>query len=124
MKYLIILVLISGWHLTATAQKANWKEMHDFHAIMSSTFHPTEEGNLQPLKDSSAALLKAAKSWQKSTVPEGYNASSVQPVLTRLTDECAAINNAVKAKKPDADLTKMITKAHDTFHEIMEKCKE
>ncbi|MCX6318004.1 MAG: hypothetical protein NTW29_11980 [Bacteroidetes bacterium] len=106
------------------AQQKDWKEMHDFHGIMSVTFHPAEENNLQPLKDSANSLLTKAKVWQQSVVPEGYNAAITQPILKRLAAECAAIAAAVKRKKPDSELKAMITKAHDTFHEIMEKCRK
>jgi len=33
------------------------------------------------------------------------------------------LENAVKAKKSDKELTTLITATHDVFHEIKEKCK-
>lgn len=123
MKPLFIWMLLLA-SLNMYAQKADWKQMHDFHKVMGATFHPAEENNLQPLKDSAAVLLTKAKLWQSSPVPAGYNAAIVQPILKQLVTECEAINKAVKQKKPDAELKNMITKAHDTFHEIMEKCRK
>lgn len=120
--WIMSLLIIAG--LSLRAQKANWKEMHDFHDIMGATFHPAEENNLQPLKDSAAVLLERAKTWQKSVVPEGYNGTITQPILEQLVKECKAIKKAITDKKPDAELKSMITKAHDTFHEIMEKCRK
>lgn len=98
--------------------------MDDFHAIMSVTFHPSEEDNLKPLKDSAAVLHQKAKKWKKADVPAGYDVAITKPVLKRLVSECAAIETAVKNKKPDHELKGMIAKAHDTFHEIMEKCRK
>ena len=47
-----------------TAQeKSDWKEMQNFHSLISATFHPSEEGNLKPLKAKSDSLLLAAKTW-------------------------------------------------------------
>jgi YHS domain-containing protein len=106
------------------AQKAEWKEMHDFHGIMSATFHPSEENNLKPLRDSATVLVNKARNWQKSTVPSGYNSAITKPILKRLVAECEAIKAAVLRDKPDTELKTMIAKAHDTFHEIMEKCRE
>ena len=120
--WIMSLLIIAG--LSLRAQKATWKEMHEFHDIMGATFHPAEENNLQPLKDSTAILLEKAKIWQKSVVPEGYNGAITQPILEQLVKECKAIKKAVAEKKPDAELKSMITKAHDTFHEIMEKCRK
>lgn len=42
-------------------EKKDWKEMHLFHAVMGKTFHSAEEGKLQPLKDSSNALVTRAQ---------------------------------------------------------------
>jgi hypothetical protein len=124
MKKITLLAMAFIAIMTASAQKANWKEMHDFHSVMSVTFHPAEDNNLQPTKDSAAILLAKAQTWQQSVVPSGYNATVTKPILKRLVAECAAIDAAVKLKKPDSDLKVMITKAHDTFHEIMEKCRK
>ncbi len=109
---------------TAFSQKSDWKEMHDFHGVISKTFHPAEEGNLQPVKDSSAALLSAAKKWQSSKVPAGYDAEVASPILKKLVTDCEEVGKAVKANQSDEELKKLITRTHDTFHEIMEKCRE
>lgn len=119
--FLIVMCFIAA--ITASAQQSNWKEMHDFHSIMSVTFHPAEDNNLQPLKDSAFVLLVKSKEWRASKVPAGYNGSITKPILKRLVAECAAIETAVKLKKPDNELKAMITEAHRTFHEIMEKCR-
>jgi hypothetical protein len=124
MKKIILLATCMVAAMFIHAQKKDWREMHDFHGIMSVTFHPSEENNLQPLKDSANVLLTKAKVWQQSVVPEGYNAAVTQPILIRLVAECNAIAAAVKGRKPDSELKAMITKAHDTFHEIMEKCRK
>lgn len=127
MKKLLIAVAAFFFAVTVNAQetkKANWKEMHDFHGVMSKTFHPAEENNLQPVKDHAGDLVMKAKAWQLSKAPEGYNGKITAPILKTLVAQCEAIQAAVKAKKADKDLKEMITKAHDTFHEIMEKCRD
>jgi hypothetical protein len=106
------------------AQKADWKEMHAFHSVMSKTFHPAEEGNLQPVKEHAKELVAKAKSWQSSSVPVGFNATKSKEILKRLVTKCTAIEAAVKAKKSDDSLKTMITEAHEIFHELMEKCRE
>ena len=65
-----------------------------------------------------------AKTWQKSVVPVGFKADVTKPILKRLVKECSEIKKAVENKKPESELKAMITKAHDVFHEIMEKCRE
>lgn len=124
MKKIVFFAMLFIASTAAYSQKATWKEMHDFHGVMSVTFHPAEDDNLQPTKDSAATLVARAKAWQTSVVPAGYNGKVTKPILKRLVAECAGIETAVKLKKPDSDLKTMITKAHDTFHEIMEKCRK
>lgn len=117
----IITVLLS---VSSFAQKAEWKEMKDFHTIMSSTFHPAEENKLQPLKENASSLTTKAKAWETSAVPAGFNAGVTKPILKKLVKQCKEIEKSVQKNKSDAELKTMITAAHDTFHEIMEKCRE
>lgn len=106
------------------AQTPEWKEMHEFHTIMSATFHPAEENNLKPCKENAQDLLAKAHAWQQAQIPVGYNAVLAKPILKQLVQDCEALSVAVKAKKKDKELKKLITKAHDTFHQFAEKCKE
>ena len=124
MKRILVLLSLVIFTLSVQAQKQEWKEMHAFHAVMGKSFHPAEEGKLQPLKDSAASLVKRAIEWQKSVVPQGYNKEVTAPILKNLVAKCKEVQAAVKAKKDDATLTKLITEAHEIFHEIMEKCRK
>ncbi len=107
----------------AFADKGEWAELKTFHSVMSKTFHPAEEGNLQPVKDNSADLLAKAKAWQLSAVPADYNKEETAKVLSNLVMKCEELNAAVAAGKTDAELKTLITQAHDIFHQIMEKCR-
>lgn len=120
-----LMFILSLLTLTVYSQQtAEWKGMEDFHTVMSTTFHPAEENNLQPLKEKAGDLLNKAKAWQKSVVPNGFNGSLTKPVLKRLVQQCKGIKEAVEKEKPDAELKTMIAEAHETFHEIKEKCQK
>ncbi|MBK6635655.1 MAG: hypothetical protein IPH68_06510 [Chitinophagaceae bacterium] len=125
LKTLFIMILLTWLALPVFAQEAKWIEMENFHAVMSITFHPAEEDNLEPVKKNAAELLSRAKAWQKADAPAGYNGTATQPVLKQLVKQCKLINAAVKKNnKSDAELKIMITRAHDIFHEIKEKCRK
>jgi hypothetical protein len=124
MKKIMLLALCLLASSFGYAQKAEWKAMQDFHAVMSPTFHPAEENNLKPTRENAEKLLLVAQKWQKSKVPAGFNAVLAQPILKKLVKDCSMVAQAVKAKKSDAELKQLITKAHDTFHEFAEKCRE
>ncbi len=118
---LFVVVLIS--FQTAFAGNGEWAELKAFHSVMSKTFHPAEEGKLQPVKDSAANLLAKAKLWQASAVPKDYNKDETTKTLALLVAKCEELNAAVIANKSDADLKKLITEAHEIFHQIVEKCR-
>ncbi len=109
---------------TVKAQKTEWKELKDFHEVMSKTFHPSEEGNFKPLKEHSGELVAGVKAWQASAVPQGFKADETKKVLAALLLKCEEINKAVADKKSDKDLKVLITEAHDIFHQIVEKCRK
>lgn len=104
-------------------EKSDWKELNDFHAVMSKTFHPSEEGNLQPVKENSAQLVEKAKAWQQSTAPEGYDKKAVKGTLKELVKGSKELNKLVKANASDEALKKKIADLHEIFHHIVEKCK-
>ena len=123
-KFLFMMLALSVTAVPVFSQEAKWTEMENFHAVMSVSFHPAEENNLQPLKGKSADLLSKAKAWQKSAAPVGFNADVTKPILKNLVKQCKLIKAAVNENKTDAELKAMITKAHDIFHEIKEKCRK
>jgi hypothetical protein len=119
----IVAVIATMFSITTFAQnQPAWKEMSDFHAVMSKTFHPTEEGNFQPVKQNASLLVAKAQAWLDSKVPDGFHKEVTAPILARLVEKCKNLETAVKAKKSDDDLKKLIAEAHDVFHEIKEKC--
>lgn len=106
----------------AQTKKAEWKEQKDFHAVMGATFHPTEEGNYEPIKKRSGELAKAAVAWSKAAYPAGYDKKKIAPLLKKLVKEAQALDKLVKAKASDEKIGKSLTALHDRFHEITEKC--
>ena len=105
-------------------EKALWKEMYAFHDVMSPSFHGAEKGDLAPLKEKAAELVASAQAWEKSPVPAGYNAELTKATLKRLTKQCKMVQKQVKKGATDQMLVTEITKAHDVFHEVMEKCRD
>src|SRR5688572_7072291 len=123
MKKFISMLVVTFLLLTAaqSQEKKQWKEMHDFHAVMSSTFHPAEDGNLQPIRSRSQEMYDKAVSWSKSDAPEGYDKEAVKKSLKKLVGGSKEINKLVKENAEDKVLTEKLTALHDVFHEIMEK---
>lgn len=103
--------------------KINWKEQKDFHGVMSQTFHPAEEGNLQPIKMRSAEMKAKAEAWRKSEIPaDVQDKKAVKKSLNKLCKEAGKLNKSVKKGASDAELTAQLTGMHDTFHTIVGLC--
>lgn len=127
MKKLILLFTAISFSLTiqsANAEKNEWKELNDFHTIMSKSFHPTEEGNFKPLKENAAALAKSARTWSEAEVPDGFDKELTPKILGELVAKCDAIEKSVSANAGDDELKVQITEAHEVFHQIVEKCQK
>jgi hypothetical protein len=119
---LIAFTVFGGFNTALSQEKAKWKEMEAFHEIMAKTFHPAEEGKLEPIKVRSQEMLEKAIAWQNSTAPEGYNQKAVKKSLKELVKGAKEINSLVKEKAADDVLKAKLSRLHDVFHEIMEKC--
>ncbi|MEJ0102886.1 MAG: hypothetical protein WDO19_10150 [Bacteroidota bacterium] len=123
----IVLIFITTFFLANSIhaqQKATWKEMEDFHSVMATTFHPAEEGNLKPIKTRSGEMLDKATAWKNADAPEGYNKKAVKSNLKKLVKGAKEIDKMVKENAADTELVARLSKLHDIFHEIMEKCQD
>ena len=105
-------------------QKAKWKELDAFHEVMSKTFHPAEEGKLEPIRSRSAEMLEKAIAWKNSTAPEGYDKTVVMENLKKLVKGAKEINKMVHKNASDKELKEELSELHDVFHEIVEKCEK
>jgi len=125
MKNILSLTLFSALMLRAlpavSQQKAKWKEMEEFHEVMSKTFHPAEEGKLEPIKAGSGEMVNKAVAWKNSTAPAGYDQAAVQKNLGKLVKGAKKVDNLVRKSASDADIKEQLTELHNIFHEIVEK---
>lgn len=122
MKKLFFALVISLLSLNSFAQKAKWTQLEDYHAVMSKTFHPAEEGNLKPVLENAASLAKAATVLKMSEIPADYQKPGVKEVLKKLEKESKGLAKMVTKGKSEEELKKAIYALHDRFHEVMEVC--
>jgi hypothetical protein len=109
---------------SVNAQTKKWKELDEFHTVMSETFHPAEEGKLGPIKSRSQEMVDKAMAWVRSTAPEGYDKKTVNASLKELLRSAKELNKLVKANGADKEITDKLTALHDLFHQIVEKCEK
>ncbi len=109
--------------VVSAQEKSDWKEMQNFHSLMSAIFHPSEEGNLKPLKAKSDSLLLSARTWKAAKIPAVFKPLKTSETLIKPVKQCALLSASVKAKKDDATLIAQIKETHEIFHTVAEKCR-
>lgn len=123
-KLLSVVLFAAMSVVSAQTKKAVWPQMKAFHAIMSATFHPAEEGNFAPLKAKADSLVIVAKQWQAAPVASDFKPAETKAALEKLVKQCVIVNDAVKENAGNEKLKKLITEAHDVFHTIAGECRK
>lgn len=121
---LLAVALSLAFISTQAQEKTGWKEMDEFHAVMSATFHPSEEGKLEPIKSRSGEMVNKAIRWQKSNAPKEYNKKAAKASLKKLVSGSKELHQLVKGNATDDVLKQKLSSLHDIFHEVMEKCEK
>ena len=107
----------------ASAQSMDkWPALKELHTVMAATFHPAEEGNLQPIKTRSEELMNKSAALLKSDVPADFRTNAILNSAEKLQLKTKAVHKLVTNKASDAEITKALTDAHNTFHEIVGLC--
>ncbi len=101
----------------------SWPELKAFHAVMSATFHPAEEGNLQPIKERVGELFAAVRKWREAEIPADFKKKETTEALIELEIKCGTLQKAVEAKHPDTEIKNLLSEAHDIFHKIVGECR-
>jgi hypothetical protein len=108
----------------AQPKPSDWAELKEFHGVMSQTFHPAEEGKLDPIKSRSGEMVEKAVAWQKSSPPAEFNKPEIKKELKDLVKGSKELDKMVKKSASDADLTQKLVSLHDVFHNIIGMCKD
>ncbi|MFI5219251.1 MAG: hypothetical protein ACHQNT_07150 [Bacteroidia bacterium] len=99
-----------------------WPELKTFHGVMSQTFHPSEEGNLQPIKERAGEMLEKAQALASSKIPPEFTTDVIISATRRLVAGSVDLKTSIDNKESDEVITKKLSALHDVFHEIVEKC--
>jgi hypothetical protein len=123
-----IIITITTLLITTVANgqgiMAKWPQLKSFHGVMSQTFHPSEEGNLVPVKTRSGELAQKADSLAASTIPAEFDKPEIRKAVKQLQTDSKKLDDMIKRKATsDAEITKAINDLHDVFHQIVGLCK-
>jgi hypothetical protein len=90
---------------------------------MAETFHPSEDGNLQPIRERSGEFLAKAIVLQEGKIPASFNTPEIKKSIDELVKGATVLNQMVLKKADDKSVTKKLGELHDTFHTIQGLCR-
>ena len=108
--------------VAAQSLTEKWPQIKAYHEIMSKTFHPAEEGNLEPIRKDAESLLEKANALTVENMPAEFRSPKLNETLIVLKKETKVVTELVKQKASDNEITKALTKLHDIFHQIVGLC--
>ncbi len=120
---LVAALLMFAAGFVSAQEKVEWKEMVDFHKVMSQTFHPVEEGNFQPIRERSDEMFDKAIAWKSASIPSDYsNVKGIKKNLKQLVKKSSSLDKKIKAGCTDEVIKTELTVLHDIFHNIVGLC--
>ncbi|WP_298153152.1 hypothetical protein [Flavobacterium sp.] len=118
--FLVLFLLGNIGFAQTTFEK--WPAIKTFHEVISQTFHPAEEGNLEPIKSRSKELAQKAEAINKSEIPAEFKTKEIIVAAENLQIQSWALHKKIKLGATDEEILKMLTSLHDTFHQIVGLC--
>jgi hypothetical protein len=109
--------------LLKTIEKDTWTTLNSFHEVMAETFHPSEEGNLQPIRERSGEFLEKATALQQGKIPASFDTREVKKSIDDLVKGATVLNQMILNKADDKAITTKLNELHDVFHTIQGLCR-
>jgi hypothetical protein len=89
---------------------------------MSPTFHPSEEGNLSPIKERIGEMVTKAEALAQSKIPSQFENDAIKEAVNKLAVDSKKLQTLITEKANDEQIKTALSNLHDTFHVIVEKC--
>ena len=122
--FAILLFVLAVNSVSAQSTIDKWPAIKEFHAVMSQTFHPAEEGNLEPIKSRAEELANKASALTTTNIPAEFRTKEILASIDKLQTNSKNLQTMVSIKAADANIMKSLSELHDIFHEIVGLCSE
>lgn len=112
--------------ITTQAQSIfdKWPQLNDFHEVMSQTYHPSEEGDLDPIRTRIDEMVKKANTLNDSEAPKEFQTPEIAAAQKKLVSGSESLQDLIADDADDEKVTAVLEALHDVFHEIVGLCKE
>jgi len=117
----VFLVALISFLFSSCNQRTDvWSEMEEYHRLMSETYHPFEEGNMEPVNNKIDDLVNAAENWADSEPPASMEKEGMDQKLVDLKDETGKLSALINENADTETISAQFEDLHDLFHQIQE----
>jgi hypothetical protein len=107
---------------TPVTTQAQWPEKNEFHKVMAQTFHPSEEGNFEPIRSRIGEMHEKAVAWMNSTPPKEYDKPEIKSTMKEMLGQIVELKAMIDKKATNEELKPKLEALHETFHKIVGMC--
>ena len=128
-KFATISIMLGAFAISAIGQtpvtaQAQWTEKNEFHKVMAQTYHPSEEGNFEPIRSRVGEMHDKAVAWANSTPPKEFDKPEIKSTIKEMIGEIVVLKGMIEKKATNEELKPKMEALHDTFHKIVGMCKK
>ena len=98
----------------------NWVAFKNFHDAMTDISMNMQKGEIQPIRDKAANILKLARAMDTDPIPATYATEEVKKAIKEIIDDCTQLNEVVVKKGSDAALKEKLSTIREPFKVIMD----
>ncbi len=109
--------------LLVTLERETWAELATFHGVMAQTYHPSEEGNLEPIRQRSGEFLEKAMALERGNVPTSFDTPDIRKAMRELVAGGTELDRMVANREGDQALAARLESLHEVFHRIQGLCR-
>lgn len=119
---LLSLFLTFAFSVNAQSVTSKWTQLHEYHELLSKTFHPAENGNFTAIKNSHDYLVQKAEALDIATMPADLKTPTLVENVAVLKKLTKKLSELITNKAPDVEIMRMFQNVHDVFHKIEKEC--
>lgn len=115
-------VFLAVQTISAQSVTSKWTQLHEYHELLSKTFHPAENGNFTAIKNSHDYLVQKAEALDVATMPADLKTPVVVENVAVLKKLTKKLSELITNKAPDVEILRTFQNVHDVFHKIEKEC--
>jgi hypothetical protein len=119
---IVLLVTTFAFQMNAQSASTKWSQLHEYHELLSKTFHPAENGNLNAIKNAHDYLVQRSEALDINTMPSELKSETLVAQVGILKKMTKKLSELITNKAPDVEIMRTFQNVHDVFHKIEKEC--